>query len=279
MRKLVSISNREVELIRTENVYSTTDYSIFNISEMNRIIKLGNVSAIKNSILLNGQQKPIIIDSDFFIIDGQHRFSALKSICMPVEFIFANNLGQTEKEKLNVMESQNTSFSWSNYEKLVLRAKIDDNYLRLKNLVDNFGFPIVSTCNILWGRQVYLKAKHIKNDVTKLSGKSIGFSTNDMIITNEMVMNSIWRFENFKDLALIHQVFKRANVISSLMMLNKHQGLNFNHLIEKANKYSSKITDLTDSSKIIPFIEKLYNYNSKKPVYFMEHKRFLKLNK
>ena len=43
MRKLVSISNREVELIRTENVYSTTDYSIFNISEMNRIIKLGNV--------------------------------------------------------------------------------------------------------------------------------------------------------------------------------------------------------------------------------------------
>ena len=128
----------EVKVVRTQSVYSTKKYGVFNISELNRIIKVSNVNVIKNSILAEGQQKPIVVDDKMFIIDGQHRYTALKELNLPVEFILSTRSGDTMKDKMSVMESQNTSFSWTNMEKLELRSKIDDNYLRLKNL--NFPF-------------------------------------------------------------------------------------------------------------------------------------------
>ena len=156
--KLKQMENlEEVKLVRTQSVYSTKNYDVFNISELNRNVKSTNVNIIKNSILAEGQQKPIVIDDKMFIIDGQHRYYALKELDLPVEFVLSTRSGVTMKDKMNVMESQNTSFSWTNMEKLELRAKIDDNYSRLKKLIDDYGFGLTVTCAILFGKSCNLK--------------------------------------------------------------------------------------------------------------------------
>ena len=264
----------EVKVVRTQNVYSTKKYDVFNISEINRSVKPSNVNVIKNSIIAEGQQKPIVVDDKMFIIDGQHRYSALKELNLPVEFILSTRSGNTMKDKMNVMESQNTSFSWSNMEKLELRSKIDDNYLRLKNLIDKYGFSLSTTCYVLWNQNIQLQGRD------KQGNLGIGFAENTMVITEEMIEESSRRFYNFTKLNEISKILSKPNIVKLVSSLSKYQKLDVNVLINKAEKHIRKIEDLYNSNKNLDFIEKLYNFSSKKPTYFIEPNKLniMKLN-
>ena len=267
MEKLKS----EVKVVRTMNVYSTKNYEYFNISEINRNIKPSQVRVIKNSIISQGQQKPIVLDNDFYIIDGQHRYTALKELNLPIEFIISNRSGNTIKDKMSIMESQNTSFSWSYMEKLVLRAKIDDNYLRLKILIDKYGFSLSATLDILFNKRTHIKASQ------KMGNISIGFLENNLIVTEEMVSKSINRFDKFKKLKEINNLFLSTQKSRTLLSLVKNQNLDLDVLISKSQKNSGRIDDLCRMNKTVDFIEKLYNFNSKKPTYFIDPKKYNKL--
>ena len=57
-------------------VYQTKDYDIFQCIRGNRNININNVLKIAISIKKMSQIEPIVIDSNFFVIDGQHRLEA-----------------------------------------------------------------------------------------------------------------------------------------------------------------------------------------------------------
>ena len=263
----------EIKVVRTQSVYSTKKYNIFNISEINRSVKANNVNVIKNSILSEGQQKPIVVDDKMFIIDGQHRYSALKELNLPIEFVLSTRSGVTMKDKMSVMESQNTSFSWSTTEKLELRSKIDDNYLRLKNLVDEYGFSISTTCDILWNKYTVLQKKNTSN-----ANYQTGFKENTMVVSEEMIDESNRRFFNFKKLYQINKIFSSSPVVRLIISLCDNQKLDINKLILKAENHKNRIENLYDSNNKFDFIDKLYNFSSKKPTYFIEPKKFRYVN-
>ena len=263
----------KMKVVRTMNVYATKNYDVFNISEINRNIKPSQVKVIKNSIIAEGQQKPIVLDNDFYIIDGQHRYYALKELNIPVEFIISNRSGVTIKDKMNIMESQNTSFSWTYMEKLELRSKIDDNYLRLKKLIDQYGFGLNITLDILFNKRTHIKSSK------KMANITIGFLENTLVITDELVIKSIKRFDKFKKLKEINRLFLNNEKVRMLLSLINNQGLDLDVLISKAQKNSGRVEDLCKVNKTIDFIEKLYNFNSKKPTYFIDPIKYNKLNK
>lgn len=64
----------------------TNDYEIFDFFNTNRSISEASVKKIMNSIekigYVNG--KPILVNKDLFIIDGQHRFEACKRLGLPI---------------------------------------------------------------------------------------------------------------------------------------------------------------------------------------------------
>tara|TARA_R110002050_G_C8683922_1_gene493201 strand:- start:37 stop:696 length:660 start_codon:yes stop_codon:yes gene_type:complete len=208
-----------------------------------------------------------VVDDKMFIIDGQHRYTALKELNLPVEFILSTRSGDTMKDKMSVMESQNTSFSWTNMEKLELRSKIDDNYLRLKNLTNEYGFGLSTTCEILFNAKAKLKAG-------KVNEFNIGFAENTMIVTEEMVLNSKYRFQKFKELRKINKSLACTKIVRIIISLSKNQKLNLDVLLEKSIKYKHKVEDLFNSNTTLDFVEKLYNYNSKNKTYFLDPKKF-----
>lgn len=77
----------------------TKDYSKFTFLRANRGINKNNVEKIKASYREWGviPGRPILVDSDFNIIDGQHRFLALKDLgfAIPYEIIGGNVIGKT----------------------------------------------------------------------------------------------------------------------------------------------------------------------------------------
>lgn len=69
-------------------VYVTEDYAIFNQLNGNREVMSRHVNEIVNSIQKNGYYPiPILVDCNYNIIDGQHRFEALKQLNLPVYYV------------------------------------------------------------------------------------------------------------------------------------------------------------------------------------------------
>lgn len=69
-------------------VYVTEDYSIFNQLKGNREVMPRHVNEIVDSIKKNGYYPvPILVDNNYTIIDGQHRFEALKQLNLPVYYV------------------------------------------------------------------------------------------------------------------------------------------------------------------------------------------------
>ena len=92
-------------------IATTKEYSLFNLLNSNREIKRSNVENIKKSILQNGYSKfsTIIIDEDFNIINGQHRFTACHELDMPIRFTMIE--GATAEDMIILNSNQR---NWEN---------------------------------------------------------------------------------------------------------------------------------------------------------------------
>ena len=69
-------------------VYVTENYSIFNFLESNRAVNQNQVKKNVKSIQAKGYYPvPILVDDNYNIVDGQHRFTAVKQLNLPVYYI------------------------------------------------------------------------------------------------------------------------------------------------------------------------------------------------
>lgn len=83
----------------------TKDYSKFNFRDANRDINKNNLTKIQNSIENIGLQCPIIVDEDYNIIDGQHRFVVLVGLSMVIPYIVSSK-GTKDSDLSKLQESR-----------------------------------------------------------------------------------------------------------------------------------------------------------------------------
>jgi hypothetical protein len=69
-------------------IKKTTDYSLFKFYNFNRPINQSLVKRLKESINKIGfiMGNPVLVDKDYTIKDGQHRFTALMELGMPIYY-------------------------------------------------------------------------------------------------------------------------------------------------------------------------------------------------
>ena len=78
----------------TSVIVSTTNYERFKLVGTNRTIKQKNVARLMKSFGMTGgmqMSKPIIVNKNMEVIDGQHRLEACKRMGIPVHYIVSNN--------------------------------------------------------------------------------------------------------------------------------------------------------------------------------------------
>ena len=68
-------------------VMKTNDYTIFSQIKGNRFINKSHLNRIKQSIKEEYLEVPIIVNEKYEIIDGPHRFEAVKELKKPIYFI------------------------------------------------------------------------------------------------------------------------------------------------------------------------------------------------
>ena len=114
----------------TNTIHTTYDYDHFNYIRFNRPISPKNLSKL---IELNKEKDrfhlfPIIIDQDYNIIDGQHRFEACKQLGKPIHYL----IDRSEEDKWKAITEVNTAGKKHNAEDLFYMLLNDNDPVALE---------------------------------------------------------------------------------------------------------------------------------------------------
>jgi ParB-like nuclease domain len=150
-------------------IKQTTDYDMFKFRHDNRAkIDTTHVERLKRSIaarnLLN--LRPIDVNGDMEVIDGQHRLIAAKALQVPIYYKIDSSLGSSD------IILMNTSKSWSVMDYLNFYCKNHyPEYLKLKAFMDGNGITIRVALNIHNGeskikREEFKAGKFIYNEIS-----------------------------------------------------------------------------------------------------------------
>lgn len=106
-------------MVKSFKLKSTTDYSILKMYKLNRTISKKQLERLTENIKKIGLQVPIIVNKNNEVVDGQHRFLALKNLGKPIVYLESRNWRNNE----DTMHMNNTSKAWSALVLAQIRAK------------------------------------------------------------------------------------------------------------------------------------------------------------
>lgn len=143
----------------------TKNYKKFKFFDCNRDIKPRIVEKLIGSIKKIGyvETKPIIIDKNFNIIDGQNRFVACRKLNLPISYVMSNNT----KESIPFLNSCQDKWTTEDYFKFFSKNN-KGSYKLLLEIVNKSGATISGAMAALGCRDT----KGIQKGEFKLSGNS-----------------------------------------------------------------------------------------------------------
>jgi hypothetical protein len=88
-------------------VYSTEDYGLFHYIDSNRTINKSHVNHLIQSFENNPsliQTRPILVNENMEVIDGQHRLQAASTLRLPVYFMLATGTNIESAQQMNALQ-------------------------------------------------------------------------------------------------------------------------------------------------------------------------------
>lgn len=147
--KLVTDKDPETQV--SGLIFSTTDYDIFNFLTGNRTINANNVKKLKESISENGYKKsqPIIVNQDFEIIDGQHRFVACEELKLPIYF----TIEREDEDSIKLTQDLNKNQkNWGLID--YIKSYVDrgyQDYINFLRFVEDRNLSVTTAIVLAWG--------------------------------------------------------------------------------------------------------------------------------
>ena len=120
-------------------IQSTTNYNQFTLMEPNRATSRGHIEAIKKAYEERGNltsKNPILVNENYEIIDGQHRFIASKEMGEPIYFIAQPGLNISDARAINILHRP---WTIADYAESYANGG-DQNYVRFLELKEDYDF-------------------------------------------------------------------------------------------------------------------------------------------
>lgn len=228
-------------------IVSTTDYNKFKIVQGNRSIKKANVSRLMKSFEKTkgmSMSKPIIVDKDFNVIDGQHRLTACMKMGIPVHYVIMNE----DRESIPVYNSCQEKWGMEDYARYYA-GEGNENYKRLLQIKE------ISGCSI--------------HGCLEGLGLFTGGSQSDCFKEGRFVFeeNIDTSVAFLKDIMSLCYILKGKNSIvakiaRAIRVLRKVKTFDLQKLIEKIKMYQGKLYRCTTSDEYIEMFVYIYNYKA-----------------
>jgi hypothetical protein len=248
------LSKKELS-VPTYQVHTTTDYSMFKSIPGNRNLNLLHINRLKKSMQQQYLFTAIVVNEQYEIIDGQHRFHAIRDLGLPLHYIIMNGYGLMQVHVFNA----NTS-NWKNEDYLDAYCKLGySDYIILSNFLKKYKLNITVGASVLLGTQ------------SAASGNSIGskfeyFKDGSMKVTAkqhenaEKFMEMLFLFEPF------FKEFKSRSFVFALMKLTKNPNFEITELLQKVKVQPLALQSCQQVNQMVSLIEEIYNYKRRDKV-------------
>lgn len=241
-------NNTEPMVLNSYQVHTTTDYFLFKPIDGNRNKNLLHVNRLKKSMSDNYLFTVIIVNDNYEIIDGQHRFEVIQDLKLPLNYIVCKGYGLNEVHVLN----QNSK-TWNAEDYLAGYCNLGyKDYIEYKKFRDKYNFGHNECMAMLSGNN-------------NLGGKLFEiFKDGKFKITNlKDATDKAEKLWKFKD---IYPDFKRRFFVFAMLYLFDKPQFDFEEFLQKVKLQPSSLTKCNDTKQYISIIEEIYNYRRREKV-------------
>jgi len=225
-------------------IQNTRDYTRFHKIDGNRRTNKAHVRSLTEALAEKAHLialNPILVNEDGGIIDGQHRFEAIKQLGQPVYYIQGKNLTLEDVQSLNA-----SSKNWSPIDFAKSFADLgDSNYEMYLNFKKEFG---------------------LNHDIL------LDYLSLDLPMTAQMFRKGLFKvtdpISRSWDLAACHRDtgqyydgYKRRSYAFAFHKIWDNPEYNHKQMLHKLNKYGHLLQDYALTADYLRKLEEIYNRN------------------
>lgn len=243
-------------------IYQTYDYDKFHFFGWNRELNKTNIKKINKSIQEVGNLEiPIIVDPNYFIYEGQHRFYVWKENELPITYIIKDNL---KPEHCQVINSKRRS--WTTVDYIHYYAELGNTeYIWFEQLTNKY--PTIPTTTLV--------------GIVSTNTNIAGGKTTKKIVEGKMKIRRDFE-EMHKECEYVEALIPTMKKIGgriecmtqAVRFFYRHKDISNKRLM---NQMLNRYRDMPPTAKTdqaIKDLEELYNYNLNNKVYvFDEYRR------
>lgn len=236
-----------------KHIKKTNDFELFKFRQDNRVISASHVKKLINSIKKQNllSLSPIIVNSNFEVVDGQHRLEAARELNIDIYYLIDDEFSS---ESMIILNTNQKKWTANDY----LKYWVDhgnDHYIKFENTSKKHNWRYFTTLSILscYSKETVEKFKkgefiYPEDDETK---KFVDFYLKFQSICIEKKTKPSW-------------IITGNRLIEAVKRLFKCPFLNSELLLTKLENFPGKII-ISDSAKgyATQFVE-IYNRNSNK---------------
>lgn len=245
-------------------VNSTNDYEKFSILDGNRKVNLSHLNRLKDSFKQNYLLSPIIVNEQFEIIDGQHRFLAAKDLQLPINYIKCEDYSLREVQILNT-----NSKNWNKEDYLKSYCDLGyPEYIKFREFMKKYPEFNISVCLMLVVDRYVEKKKQDKSyisDTNKSGSYMIKYFENGSLKIKDYKLAC----DNANKILLIkpyYDGYYRLLFVSTMLTLFKNKNFLLSQFIQKLSYMPNALKHCPNAESYKLLIEEIYNYKSRDKV-------------
>lgn len=240
--------------IQANRVLWTTELNSFILMEGNRKVNPKHVERIELSINKHGVlMNPIIVNSKFEVIDGQHRLEAARNSSTGVYYIVAPDYKLSEVHTLNLNQKNwGTKDYLDGYVNLGIKQ-----YISLNNFMfQNPEFSIAIAISICSESIALRSGRNLSTDFSSGNWVAIDFKEAQGIA------------DKLKLIGAIYDGYTRRNFVKTMLELFENDKFDFNEFTHKLRLQPTALVDCVNVMQYKTLIEDIYNWRNRNKVSF-----------
>lgn len=228
------------------NIMVTNDYDEFKIINGNRNVDESKVRKLMVSMEEKQLVIPVLVNENYEIIDGQHRFTACSRLGLPIYYIVVEGYGIEEVKKANLIA---TTWDLEAFLNLYCSNEKED-YLLFNTFIDEYKlsiFSLLGICHQLSGTSLKKLQSDFKTGEFKFDG--IEDKVLDMLESLEM-------FEGYKSK-------RNSSFLKAYSTLYGREEFDVSIMKEQMEKLGYKLEEKFDKTKdgfLDVLTNKIYSY-------------------
>jgi hypothetical protein len=246
-------------------VLTTNDYSLFKIIKGNRDVNKLHIKRLVDSFRDEYLLTPLIINQNYEIIDGQHRYHAAKELGLPINFIICNDYSLKQVQLLNTNMK-----NWKKIDYLNTFCDLGyEHYLKFRNFLQTYpDFFLETAIAFLTNKTGHNNHKSLslfKSDTNKKGSYIIRTFENGDFEIHDYKLACI-NAEKILQIKALYDGYNRRTFVLTMLNLFKHENYNHNQFLQKLKLNPSALKDCNTVAQYKELIEEIYNYKSREKV-------------